>query len=112
MSENTYVVAIGVVQFDPNTREVNNQTVTDLTIKTPGSDGKLIRVTIWPEFQLPTTPKKGDVLVVDGKFSVNTYEGKDGRRSQAQISPTSVTLIPSVVRADREVVNSADDSIF
>ena len=113
MSDETkYVVAAGIIQFDPQTREVNNQTVTDVTIKTPGGEGTLVRVTLWPEFG-SLKPEKGDWLAVDGKYSLNSFKDKNGNpRTQAQVSPTSVVLVPGVRKAEREVVGTTNAPIF
>lgn len=99
-----YVTAEGFIQFDPQVREVNGQEVTDVTIKTPGSAGKLLRVTIWGEFDVSV--EKGDWIAVDGKFSVNTYEGRDGNeRQSAQISASSLVVLKGVKKQERGVVN-------
>ncbi len=104
-----YVGAAGFVQFDPNTREANGQDVLDLTIKTPGSEGTLIRITVWPELQTPAvlSVEKGDYVAVDGKLNVGTYE-KDGESKKSiQISATAIAVLKGEERAEREVVNES-----
>lgn len=102
-----YVTASGFVQFDPREREANNQTVIDYTIKTQGTDGKLLRVTVWPELQGEDI-QKGDFLAVDGKLTVGSYTDSDGNpRQSVQISATSLAVLKGVEKAEREVVNSA-----
>lgn len=102
-----YVGAVGLVQFDPITREANGQDVFEFSIKAPGSDGRLIRITVWPELQTPTvlSVEKGDFVAVDGKLNVGTYD-KDGEtRSSIQISASSIAVVKGETKAEREVVN-------
>lgn len=102
-----YVTAIGFVQFDPVEREANGKPITEATIKTPGggdTGGKYVRVTIWPEHELESI-KKGDLVVVDGKFTTNTYQDNQGvTKTALQISANSLVVIPAVPRKGREVV--------
>lgn len=103
-----YVGAAGFVQFDPITREANGQEVFEFSIKTSGSDGRLIRITVWPELQTPAVlmVEKGDYVAVDGKLNVGTYE-KDGEtRSSIQISATAIAVLKGEAKARREVVNT------
>lgn len=101
-----YVSACGFVQFDPREREANNQKVIDYTIKTTGTDGVLIRVTVWPELQ-DEDIEKGDFVAVDGKLTVGSYTGSDGAsRQSVQISATSLAVLKGIKRAEREVVNT------
>lgn len=101
-----YASAAGFIQFDVKEREANGQTVLDAVIKTLGTDGVLIRVTVWPELQ--TEPiAKGDFLAVDGKFTVGSYTDQSGQARQSlQISASSMAVLPGVKRGEREVVNS------
>lgn len=110
MSDTKYVTAEGFVQFDPTTREAAGKTVTDFTIKTPGGDGKLVRITVWPELALPFAISKGDWIAVDGVFSLNTWKTKDGEsRTTPQISANILVALPGSTTASREVVNSSKD---
>jgi len=104
-----YASAVGFVQFDPTVREANGQTVVDYTLKTPGTDGRLIRVTVWPELQGDEI-KRGDFLAVDGKMTISSYEKEGERRQSIQISAKQLAYLPGRSQADREVVNSQDTS--
>lgn len=105
-----YVTAVGFVQFDPQEREANGKQVVDLLIKTPGGDGKNIRVTVWPEIlvteSLGRAIEKGDFIAVDGGFSSSTYQGQDGStKNSLQISAFQLNVNGTrIARADREVV--------
>ena len=106
-----YVSAFGFIQFPPQKREANGQDIVDFTIKSPGTDGILIRVTVWPELQTKAVLKavKGDFLAADGKLTVGEYV-KDGENKQSvQISATQIAVIKGEVRAEREVVNTAPE---
>ena len=105
MSDVVYASAVGFIQFDPQEREVNGQTVRDITIKTPGEAGKLIRITVWPEWAVDLN--KGDFVAVDGKLTVGAYKGRDGEERQSiQLSTSSLVVVPGAKRAERGVVNS------
>jgi hypothetical protein len=105
VSDAQYVTALGFVQFDPQEREANGKTVTEFVIKTPGGDGKNIRVTIWPETDLGEVAV-GDFIAVDGKFTSSSYQSQDGSpKTSLQISATYVAKLgTSAPREDREVV--------
>jgi hypothetical protein len=109
-----YATACGFIQFDPVTREANGQEVVDYVIKTIGIDGRLVRVTVWPELQdnLPFKPVKGDWLAADGKLTVSKYE-KDGEvRQSIQINARSLAVVEGVEPSERQVVNrGSQDSV-
>lgn len=107
MSENTYVTAMGFVQFEPVEREANGKTVTELVIKTPGGDAKNIRVTVWPETKLGPVAV-GDFIAVDGRFTSSTYQSADGStKTSLQISAGYIAKLGEAAeREDREVVAS------
>ena len=75
MADSQYATAIGFVQFDVTEREANGQTVRDATLRTPGTEGSLIRVTLWPDFD-EANVQKGDFIAVDGKIEVREVDGK------------------------------------
>jgi len=103
-----YASAIGFVQFPPNDREANGQNVREFTIKTPGTDGILIRITVWPELQTQAVLEavKGDLVAADGKLTIGSYKAKDGEeRTSVQISATALAITKGEARAEREVVN-------
>lgn len=104
-----YVTAEGFIQFDPITREANGKQVTDVTVKTPGGDGVLVRISIWEELEVPFELEKGDWIAADGKFSINSWEDKETgeKRSQPQISAYSLAALKGVTKAEREVVSKS-----
>lgn len=110
MADTQYVSAVGFVQFDPRERDANGQTVVDYTIRTPGTEGILVRVTVWPELQGDEI-NKGDFLAVDGKLSIGSYKGQDGAmRQSVQITASQLAVLPGRSRAPREVVNAGETS--
>jgi len=109
MAEAQYVSAEGFIQFPPQERDANGQKVVDVTLKTPGTDGILIRVTVWPELQ-SVELEKGDWIAVDGKLNIGSFVGKDKvARQSVQISASSLAVVKGVPRADRAVVNVDSD---
>lgn len=105
MADASYVTAVGFVQFEPVEREANGKTVTEFVIKTPGGDGKNIRVTVWPETHLGPVAV-GDFIAVDGKFSSSLYQAQDGsEKTSLQISAGYISKLgESAAKDDREVV--------
>jgi len=102
-----YVTALGFVQFEPVERDANGKTVTEFVIKTPGGDGKNIRVTVWPETKLGAVAV-GDFVAVDGKFTSSTYQAQDGStKTSLQISAGYIAKLGEAAeREDREVVTT------
>ena len=113
MADATYVTAVGFVQFEPVEREANGKAVTEFVIKTPGGDGKNIRVTVWPETQLGPVAI-GDFIAVDGKFSSSVYQAQDGtEKTSLQISAGYVAKLgEAAAREDREVVGTTKKAPF
>lgn len=70
-----FATAVGFIQFPVNEREANGEQVRDVTIRTPGTDGTLVRVTLWPAFD-EAEVVEGDFIAVDGKLNVREVEGK------------------------------------
>lgn len=100
MSENTYVTAVGFVQFEPVEREANGKTVREFVIKTPGGDAKNIRVTVWPETELEPVAK-GDFIAVDGKFTSSQYQAQDGTtKTSLQISASVIAKLGEAALRD------------
>jgi hypothetical protein len=101
-----YATANGFIQFPVEEREVNGQTVRDITIRTPGSrevpgGGQLIRITVWPEFS-DVDLKEGDWVGADGKLEVREV----GDKVYVNLNSVSkFAVVPGVQRAEREVVN-------
>lgn len=106
MADTQYVTAVGFVQFDPVERDANGQKVVDVTLKTPGTESILVRVTIWPELQ-GTELEKGDFVAVDGKLNVGSYTDRNGNaRQSVQISASSLAVTKPITRSERSVVNA------
>lgn len=103
MSETVYASVEGFIQFEPQVRDANGQKVTDVTVKTQGSDGKLVRITIWPE--LETDVELGDWLAAEGKLTLGRYEGKNGPTQSIQVSASKLAVVKGVKKQVRAVVN-------
>lgn len=110
----TWVTAVGFVQFDPRDRDANGKQITELVIKTPGGGdhgGKQIRVTVWPEHLLDEKVEKGDFIAVDGKFTTSSYQDANGvARTGLQISASTLVVLKPVPRKEREVVRASESN--
>jgi single-stranded DNA-binding protein len=115
LSDKSYGVVIGTVQFDPKReRTVNEQVVCDVTIKAanlpvnPDGTQKLVSITIWPEFAYAwQNIKKGDFVVADGEIRTSTGQNEDGSpRQYINWSPSAIFLGVAEVRAPRQVVQA------
>ena len=99
-----YMVASGIVQFDPKIRDVNGQTVRDVVVKAIGSQ-KLVSITIWPEFA-DTAINKGDFVTADGKLNVSLGQDKQGNsREYLSVSASALVVVPAAAKAERQVVS-------
>lgn len=103
MADRQYATALGFVQFDVDERDVNGQVVRDVTIRTPGTapdGGKLLRVTLWPEFAAESV-EKGDFIAVDGTVDVRQV----GDKTYVNMNASSLAIIEAAEKLNREVVS-------
>lgn len=104
----TYLVAAGFVQKFKDKpavseRDVNGQTVRDITIKTVSQ--KLVRITIWPELLAPEI-KEGYWVACEGKYSAS------GDNNQFHnVSAYRMVVQAGAGRTERDVVNQAPASV-
>lgn len=70
-----YASFIGFVQFDPQTREVGEQTVRNVTIRTLNSN-KNVYCTLWPS-HAKSNVIKGDLIAVEGKYQKRISNGNE-----------------------------------
>jgi single-stranded DNA-binding protein len=92
-----YRTAVGFIQFPVDSREVvvneEDVVVRDVTIRSAGGEGSLIRVTVWPELE-EIELEEGDLIAVDGPFQVRDYQAGDGTpRQSLQISARRLTKL-------------------
>ena len=73
MANNEYVTIIGFVPFEITEREVNGETVRDVTVRDAIS-GDLIKCTIWANFD-DIEIYQNDLVAIEGKLSVREYKG-------------------------------------
>lgn len=89
LSENEYKTVAGIIQFEPETREVNGKAVKQFTVRNIAGNVN-VRVTIWPELAAPAL-EKGDGVMVDGKYT--TTSSQDGSREFHNISATTIVKL-------------------
>lgn len=82
----------GFVQFPVEERDVNGQTVRDVTIRALGSEGPYIRITVWPEFS-HVDIEQGDLVFLDGPFEAREGQSKDGEKRVYLNMSTSGSLV-------------------
>lgn len=100
----------GFVQFPVEERDVNGQTVRDVTIRALGSDGPYIRITVWPEFA-DTDVEEGDLVFVDGPFEAREGQTKSGeKRVYLNMSAKSLVVIKGETREERGTTKKAASS--
>jgi hypothetical protein len=76
MNKTDYVVAAGFIQWEPEIREVNGQTVRDVKVHAIGSQ-KPFRITLWPEYA-GIALQRGDFIVAEGRLRTSVANGADG----------------------------------
>lgn len=97
MAKDTYGTVVGFVQFDPNVREHNGMTLTDVVIQS-ATTGENIRLTVWPEFDVEL--EKGDYVAAQGKVSTRTYKDKTGQdKTSKNLSVTNIFVGAPVEKA-------------
>jgi hypothetical protein len=105
MSDKTYLSAAGVVQFDPEERDAGGQKVRSVTIRTFGSEGTNLYLTIWPD-HADTAINKGDTLFVDGTLTERVGQSQDGeKKTYLNFSVSELGIVPAEPKREREVVN-------
>lgn len=109
----SFASAAGFVQFPVEADELpSGQKVRRATIRTLGTDGVLIRVTLWPEFD-GAEVKEGDFLAVDGKYEERVAQNKEGQsRTYRNLNPSRIAVTPAFDKPEREVVNKGGKSNF
>lgn len=100
----TYATVVGFIQFDPNERDANGQTVRDVVVQAVGSGGKNVRLTVWPEHG-GTPLAKGDFVAAQGKFSQANVNGKE----YLNLSVNDLVVIPGAPKRERGVENPVED---
>ena|SRR5688500_11607435 len=108
-----YATVIGFIQFDIDTDDVNGQEVRRVTVRSPGSEGKLIRITVWPEHE-DVELEKGDFIAVDGEFTTRTGQNKDGDKvTYFNVSAKRIAVLGTgEAGAEREVVQKPAKRAF
>lgn len=113
----TYLSVVGFVQFEPRERDANGQTVRDIAVK-PGGSAKLIRVTLWPEFDHASV-EQGDFIGAEGAFTRSTFNDKDTgeKRESLQISANKLNVNgkrfdPQERGTTRASSQDADEDLF
>lgn len=114
MAEGKYMSKLVVVQFDPEEREVNDQTVRSVTVRDTASQAK-INATVWANHK-DVSISKGDVLVIEGKGSQTVKETDEGTKTYNNFSINGIlNLGPLNVAKKAETASSAskpaDDDI-
>lgn len=104
----------GVVAFDPAERDVNGKTVLNISVRTVGvkDQSQLVSCTLWPSHKaLFGTIEKGDILYVQGKYSVKAGE-KDGQPVRYHnLSITGIAKIGALDFGERvETTDEAGDA--
>ena len=99
MSDVQYRSFLGMVQFDPITREAAGQDVRNVTIRQVGmkDQAQLVSITLWPNHD-GTQVAKGDLIFVDGKFQVN--KGKDGEGNPRTYFNISANAVKNLGQCD------------
>jgi hypothetical protein len=87
VADKEYRTVAGFVQFDVESAEVNNQTIRRAVVQATGSEGTLVTVTLWPEFE-DVEIEKGDFVVANGSF-----EARDGKNGKTYLNLSAFRLI-------------------
>lgn len=90
VSNSDYMQALGVIEYDPETKELNGKQVLSFTVRTDNKPTD-VRVTVWPELKVPEgLLKKGLMVGVRGKYSQGT--NRDGDKTYHNLSAQTVSV--------------------
>lgn len=114
MAEGTFVTVAGSIEFDPETRTVQEKEVTDVTIRAVHNQ-KNYRITFWPNLKDEAEKLvKGDFIAVTGKGTTNTVNGDNGPRTYNNVSAFGVSVLGKIVFGEKPATDNqpvADDDI-
>lgn len=100
-----YATAVGFIQFPVEERELpSKDVVRDVSIRTPGLDAPLIRITVWPEFA-DTELNEGDFIAVDGEYTERIATKNDRPVTYRNMSAKRIAVVAQAEKPEREVVN-------
>lgn len=104
-----YISKLVVVQFPPEEREVNEQTVRSVSVRCTATQAK-IGATVWPN--LADVPiEEGDLLVLEGKATRTTKTGDDGEtRTYNNLSVNGIANLGKVKRVRKEKTETTESS--
>jgi hypothetical protein len=101
LSDNTYAVAAGIIQFPVEEKETSAGGLREAVIKT-FTGQKLVKIVFWDNDWEALEIEKGDTLFIDGKYEVSLGQGKNGsEREYIQITANVVGVVAGAVRSPR-----------
>lgn len=108
MAENdkTYLSIAGIVQFDPEGREVAGKKVRSVNVQTFGAAGGTVYLTVWPS-HADVEINKGDVLFVGGSYAKNEVDTDTGTKVYHNLSVTNLVKLPGNGGKRDETVNTS-----
>jgi hypothetical protein len=100
LPNNGYAVVAGFVQYEPETREVNGDTVRDIKLRAVGSQ-KIVRVTVWSK-HAAVPLEKGDFIVAEGPWRSWTGQDREGTpRTYYEVDASTLVRIQASQRERR-----------
>lgn len=120
LAEAVYRSFIGFVKFDPRDGTAGDKEVRSFVVRNVGVKDQAIdvRCTLWPSHE-DVELAKGDVVLVEGKFTVNKAKDKDGvLQTYFNLSVSNILVLGSAeagtekaASATESGVNEPDDEI-
>lgn len=106
MAEGKYVSKIVIVQFPPEEREVQDQTVRSVSVRCTATQAK-INMTVWANLK-DVEIAEGDVLAVEGKASQATKTGDDGEtRTYNNLSVNGIGHVARLTKVKKAETTSS-----
>jgi hypothetical protein len=107
---NQYRTIIGIVQFEPREAQAGGKDVRNITVRSVGVKEQSIRVsmTLWPSHE-HVAVEEGDVVIAEGKFTVNKKDTDDGPKTYFNLSVSKILVLGSA-DAGKKVETVNDDS--
>lgn len=108
MSEKAqYRTVVGMIQFDPESRDAAGKPARNIAVRQTGfgPTAPMVYITLWDEDFGSVELERGDIVLVDGKYSAN--KSKDGSKTYHNIAAnkvaklgTAATRTPAAVASD------------
>jgi hypothetical protein len=109
MADAVYRTLTGAIQFDPQEADVNGKDILRFSIRATGvkEQAQLVSCTLWPSHKESFSKlKKGSIVMVEGKYSVNNGTKEGNPVTYHNLSITGLAILGELDPGEREETTS------